>query len=151
MGKACGAKRRHGLDKCQRFRKGFLSFAGGGANSRSVEMFVALADTGHGGDGKSSVHEVPFGRVLPSSFRVLDQLYTGYGEMGSFGGHAPPSGRIAKEGVGFLAAEYPLLDFVTGCERAATEWPHDWPEGAFAPSAAVARKAVKQPKAKQAR
>jgi hypothetical protein len=36
-------------------------------------MYVSLADTGHGGPP----HEVPFGRILPESFPVLDQLYTG--------------------------------------------------------------------------
>jgi len=58
LGKACGAKRRHGKNKCERHRKGFLSFAGGGPNSRRIEMFVSLADTGHGGDGKQATHEV---------------------------------------------------------------------------------------------
>jgi hypothetical protein len=67
---------------------------------------------------------VPFGRVLRQSFPVLDALYTGYGEMAAFGGHAPPSGRIAKEGVGFLAVEFPLLDFVTGCQRVNHPWEH---------------------------
>lgn len=58
---------------CKRHRKGFLSFAGGGSNSRRIEMYVSLKDTGHGGPP----HEVPFGRVLPESFPVMDQLYTG--------------------------------------------------------------------------
>jgi hypothetical protein len=68
--------------------------------------------------------QVPFGRVLRQSFPVLDSLYTGYGEMASFGGHAPPSGRIAKDGIGFLATEFPLLDYVTSCTRAKDEWDH---------------------------
>jgi hypothetical protein len=48
IGPACGAKRQ-GMNTCKRHRKGWLSFAGGGANSRRLEMFVGLADTGHGG------------------------------------------------------------------------------------------------------
>ena len=119
VGPSCGAKRK-GKHKCERFRKGWLSFAGGGSNSRRIEMFVSLATTGHGGPP----HEVPFGRVLPESFAVLDQLYTGYGEMGSFGGKAPPSGRIGKEGVAFLKEPggWPLLDFITSCERVPEKW-----------------------------
>lgn len=119
VGPACGAKRQ-GANTCKRHRKGWLSFAGGGANSRRIEMFVGLGDTGHGGPP----HEVPFGRVLRQSFPVLDSLYTGYGEMAAFGGRAPPSGRITKEGVGFLAAEFPRLDFITGCTRMNHTWAH---------------------------
>mmetsp|Transcript_76519 Transcript_76519/g.153634 ORF Transcript_76519/g.153634 Transcript_76519/m.153634 type:complete len:420 (+) Transcript_76519:74-1333(+) len=122
LGPLCGAKQKHKRKTCLRHRKGFLSFAGGGPNSRRIEMFVGLADTGHGGDGKQATHEVPFGRVVPASFPVLDQLYTGYGEMQSFGGRAPPSGRIGKLGVGWLQEEFPLLDFITGCERTQQRW-----------------------------
>ena len=79
LGPACGGKRKLGKGPCRRHRKGFMSFAGGGRNSRRIEMFVSLTDTGHGGNGEQSTHEVPFGRILPSSFSVMDKLYTGYG------------------------------------------------------------------------
>lgn len=123
---ACGAKAKLKRQRCMRHRKGFLSFAGAGPNTRSIEMFVGLADTGHGG----TPHEVPFGRVLPQSFPVLDQLYTGYGEMQSFGGRAPSSGRVRSQGIGFVADEYPDLDFVTSCARHSREWDHP-PRPAF--------------------
>mmetsp|Transcript_32420 Transcript_32420/g.73285 ORF Transcript_32420/g.73285 Transcript_32420/m.73285 type:complete len:370 (-) Transcript_32420:162-1271(-) len=123
VGPSCGAKARLRKNKCVRHRKGFLSFAGGGENSRRIEMFVSLADTGHGGPP----HEVPFGRVLPSSFLVLDKLHTGYGEMKSFGGKAPPSSRIAREGVAFLREDFPLLDYILACDRQHHEWEHNYP------------------------
>ena len=137
LGPACGPKRKHNKGPCLRHRKGFLSFAGGGKNSRRIEMFVTLKDTGHGGDGKQAMWEVPFGRVVPRSFPVLDQLYTGYGEMKSFGGKAPPSGAIARDGVGFLKTDYPLLDYITSCEVVEVEGKkeHGKEEGAGAGAA----------------
>ena len=50
LGALCGEKRKWKRARCKRHRKGFMSFAGGGKNSRRIEMFVSLSDTGHGGD-----------------------------------------------------------------------------------------------------
>ena len=52
-----------------------LSFAGGGANSRQTEMFIAYRDIALGG----AKHEVPFGRLAGAeSLQTLDAFYTGW-------------------------------------------------------------------------
>ena len=44
----------------RRVKRGMLSFAGGGPNSRQTEMFIAYQDIALGG----AKHEVRFGRLL---------------------------------------------------------------------------------------
>ena len=60
IGPSCRPKRVHHERICRRMRRGFLSYAGAGANSRSTEMFVALASIGLGG----ALHEVPFAHLI---------------------------------------------------------------------------------------
>ena len=54
-----------------RFKRGLLSFAGAGANSRATEMFLAFKDIGLGG----ALHEVPFARVVDDGvgYATMDQ------------------------------------------------------------------------------
>ena len=78
-----------------RFKRGLLSFAGAGANSRATEMFLAFKDIGLGG----ALHEVPFARVVDDGvgYATMDRWYNGYGELRQFQGHAPEQGGMYRE------------------------------------------------------
>ena len=99
----------------KRFGKGYLAYAGGGENSRSNQLIVALADNERLGGG--SPWEVPWGEVVgQESFDTLDQIYTGYGENG------PSQGRLKREGSSdAIASEFPNLDYILNCEAVDSE------------------------------
>jgi len=93
-------------------KRGYLSFAGGGTNSRSTEFFFAFRDIALGG----SPWEVPFGTLVgDESFRTMDHWYTGYGDLAPFGGKAPDQGHMYKSGMSYLKKNYPEIDYITAC------------------------------------
>lgn len=104
-----GPKHRFNAAGVKRFPKGYLAYAGGGQNSRSNQLIVALADNGRLAGG--SPWEVPWGEVVGDiSMRTLDQFYTGYGEKG------PSQHILHKEGSSErVADDYPLLDYILEC------------------------------------
>lgn len=92
-------------------RKGLVSFAGSGPNSRWGEMFFSTGNVNLG----NGAWEVPFAELVgDDSFNVLDSFYHGYGEIPRFGGNAPEQGRLMKEGGAYLDG-FPDLDYITGC------------------------------------
>jgi hypothetical protein len=93
----------------KRFGKGYLAYAGGGKNSRSNQLIVALADNERLGGG--SPWEVPWGELVgKESFDTLDKIYTGYGENG------PSQARLSREGSSKgVEEEFPNLDYILGC------------------------------------
>ena len=94
----------------KRFAKGYLAYAGGGKNSRSNQLIVALGNNERLGGG--SPWEVPWGEVVGiESFVTLDKIYTGYGEKG------PSQPRLSNEGSSEgVRKEFPNLDYILGCE-----------------------------------
>ncbi|KAJ8602639.1 hypothetical protein CTAYLR_004106 [Chrysophaeum taylorii] len=94
-------------------KRGYLSFAGSGPNSRTTEFFFTYQDSSH--LGKAS-WEVPFAHLLgEDSYATMDRWYTGYGDLKAFGGHAPDQARIRRDGRAYLDAEFPLLDYIDNC------------------------------------
>eukprot|EP00591_Stephanopyxis_turris_P005038 CAMPEP_0195514992 /NCGR_PEP_ID=MMETSP0794_2-20130614/6212_1 /TAXON_ID=515487 /ORGANISM="Stephanopyxis turris, Strain CCMP 815" /LENGTH=259 /DNA_ID=CAMNT_0040643367 /DNA_START=562 /DNA_END=1341 /DNA_ORIENTATION=+ len=93
----------------KRFAKGYLAYAGSGKNSRSNQLIVALNDNEL--LGGRDPWEVPFGEIVGhTSFRTLDNIYTGYGEKG------PSQPLLRKEGSSpSIAKQFPLLDYITSC------------------------------------
>ena len=86
--------------------RGTLSFATGGPNTRTTQLFINLRDnTRLDARGFSVLAQVVSG--MP----VVDSLYQGYGE-GEPRGKGPSQDRIAKEGEAYLAKDFPLLDKV---------------------------------------
>lgn len=61
-------------------QKNYLSYAGGGANTRSTELFIAFEYQSFLG---KEPWETPFGVIIESQI-TLDNLYKGYGEMQPF-------------------------------------------------------------------
>jgi cyclophilin family peptidyl-prolyl cis-trans isomerase len=93
-------------------RRGYLSFAGGGKDSRGTEFFFAYRDVALG----KSPWEVPFARLIgKESYEALDHWYTGYGDIPAFGGKAPQQHRMYTEGVQYVKQNFPEMDYITSC------------------------------------
>jgi peptidyl-prolyl cis-trans isomerase A (cyclophilin A) len=87
-------------------RRGFLTFATAGPNTRTTQVFINFADNTR----LDPIGFSPFGKVV-SGMEVVDNLYAGYGE-GPPGGQGPDQDRIEAEGNPYLEKQYPLLDAV---------------------------------------
>jgi peptidyl-prolyl cis-trans isomerase A (cyclophilin A) len=81
-------------------KRGFITFATGGPNTRTTQVFINLGDNARlDGMGFS-----PFGEVT-QGMEVVEQLYSGYGE-----GVTDKQGQIASQGNAYLVKNYPKLD-----------------------------------------
>ena len=85
-------------------RAGPVTFAAGGANTRTAQLFVNLRDNAR----LDATSFAPVGEVV-RGMEVVDQLHTGYGE-GAPAGQGPTQQRIGAEGEPYLAKDFPLLD-----------------------------------------
>ena len=86
--------------------RGFVSYAMGGANTRTTQVFVNYGDN-------SRLDEMgfsPFGQVV-EGMDVVDQLYSGYGD-GPPRGRGPNQGVLQTRGNEYLSESFPNLDFV---------------------------------------
>ncbi len=85
--------------------RGRLTFAHGGPNTRSTQLFINL------GDNINLDLDFPaFGEVI-DGLGVVGSLYSGYGE-GAPRGRGPDQGRIQREGNRYLEREFPQLDYI---------------------------------------
>ena len=93
----------------KRFQRGYMSYAGGGPNTRSQQLFVALADNGMLGGG--SPWEVPWGELVGAhSYETLDKIYTGYGEKG------PGQGMLHQDNaIELTEKDFPDISWIFGC------------------------------------
>lgn len=85
-------------------RRGTLTFATAGPNTRANQFFVNLVDNAR----LDAQGFAPIGRVI-GGMDTVDRFHAGYGEMAP-SGQGPNQGRIMAEGEAYLAAEFPLLD-----------------------------------------
>lgn len=86
--------------------RGTLSFATGGPNTRTTQIFINYGENGRlDGSGFS-----PFGKVV-EGMDVVDKFYSGYGE-GSPGGRGPDQGLLQSRGKEYLDKDFPLLDSI---------------------------------------
>jgi peptidyl-prolyl cis-trans isomerase A (cyclophilin A) len=86
--------------------RGRISFATGGPNTRTTQVFINYGDNSR----LDSRGFSPFGEVI-SGMEVVDQLYADYGE-GTPNGQGPDQDRIEKEGTPYLTKGWPMLDYV---------------------------------------
>ena len=86
--------------------RGFVSYAMGGPNTRTTQIFINYGDNSRlDGMGFS-----PFGQVV-EGMEVVDSLYSGYGESKPTG-RGPEQPKIQGEGNAYLNRDFPHLDFV---------------------------------------
>ena len=87
-------------------KRGTLTFATAGANTRTTQVFINLADNGRLDSMGFSV----FGEVI-EGMDVVNQLYSGYGE-GAPDGKGPSQGLIESKGKAYLDQGFPKLDSI---------------------------------------
>jgi peptidyl-prolyl cis-trans isomerase A (cyclophilin A) len=84
--------------------RGMVTFAKGGPNTRTTQLYVNLRDNSR----LDTLGFSPIGRVV-AGMSVVDSLYSGYGEAAPRG-KGPAQERIVREGETYLARDFPLLD-----------------------------------------
>src|SRR5579859_739389 len=87
-------------------KRGYISFATGGPNTRTTQVFINFGDNSR----LDSTGFSPFGQVI-EGMDVVDKLYSGYGE-GAPNGAGPDQERIQAEGKAYLDNEFPKLDSI---------------------------------------
>ncbi|HXW61666.1 MAG TPA: peptidylprolyl isomerase [Candidatus Acidoferrales bacterium] len=87
---------------------GFITFAMGGPNTRTTQVFINLRDNGSALDGMGFA---PFGQVT-SGMEVVEKLYSGYGDLPEMGGRGPSEEAISRGGKAYLDKSFPMLDSI---------------------------------------
>ena len=82
-------------------KRGTLTFATSGTDSRTTQLFISLKDNGASLDGQGFS---PFARVV-SGMQYIDEITSEYGER-------PHQGAIEREGNSYLKQNFPNLDYV---------------------------------------
>jgi peptidyl-prolyl cis-trans isomerase A (cyclophilin A) len=83
-------------------RRGYISFATAGPNTRTTQVFINFVDN----SGLDKQGFAPFGEVV-EGMNVVDKLHSGYGRN-----NVPDQGRITTEGNAYLTKTYPRLDYI---------------------------------------
>jgi len=98
------------------FRRGYMSFAGNGPNSRSTHMFITLGDNIEALG--TMPWETPFGFVTADSMqKTVSRFTTSYGDIAPWGAGPDPQRIEAADGAAYLKSNFPLLDYITSCSR----------------------------------
>jgi peptidyl-prolyl cis-trans isomerase A (cyclophilin A) len=87
-------------------KRTFITFATAGQNTRTTQVFISYGDNSNL-DGQGFA---PFGQVV-SGMKVVDSLYSGYGE-GAPGGRGPDQSKVQAEGNAYLTSAFPNLDYI---------------------------------------
>jgi len=87
-------------------KRGFITYAMAGPDTRTTQVFINYGDNG----ALDKQRFAPFGQVS-SGMNVVDALHNGYGE-GAPRGQGPDQGRVQMEGNAYLVKNFPRLDFV---------------------------------------
>jgi peptidyl-prolyl cis-trans isomerase A (cyclophilin A) len=87
-------------------KRGRVTFAMAGPNTRTTQIFINFGDNSQLDD----MGFAPFGQVR--DMNTVDKLFSGYGE-GAPRGKGPSQPRLQSEGNTYLKAEFPNLDYIT--------------------------------------
>jgi peptidyl-prolyl cis-trans isomerase A (cyclophilin A) len=88
-------------------KRGYVTFATAGPNTRTTQIFINFNDRNAGLDAQGFA---PFGKVV-EGMEVVDKLFSGYGE-GAPQGQGPEQGRAQNEGNAYLTKDFPNLDYI---------------------------------------
>ena len=87
-------------------KRGMVTFATAGPNTRSSQFFINYRD-----NASLDVQGfAPFGKVV-DGMKAVDAMYSGYGE-GAPNGPGPNQDSIAKKGNEYLQRAFPKLDYI---------------------------------------
>jgi peptidyl-prolyl cis-trans isomerase A (cyclophilin A) len=86
--------------------RGTVTFATGGPNTRTTQVFINLGDN----SALDRMGFSPFGKVT-EGMDVVDKFYGGYGE-GAPSGQGPAQDKIQSEGKAYLDKNFPKLDSI---------------------------------------
>jgi peptidyl-prolyl cis-trans isomerase A (cyclophilin A) len=87
-------------------KRGYISYAMAGPNTRTTQLFINYADNSR----LDRMGFAPIGHVV-EGMTVIDRLYAGYGE-GAPQGKGPHQGRLQTEGREYLTQNFPQLDCI---------------------------------------
>jgi peptidyl-prolyl cis-trans isomerase A (cyclophilin A) len=87
-------------------KRGYLSYAMAGPNTRTTQLFINYADNSR----LDQMGFAPMARIV-EGMDVVDRLYSGYGE-GQPQGKGPNQGRLQTEGSAYLTKDFPQLDCI---------------------------------------
>lgn len=87
-------------------KRGAISFAMAGPNTRTTQFFVNLVDNSR----LDSMGFSSFGKIV-EGMDVVDKINSEYGEGAPRGG-GPAQGRIQEEGNTYLKKDFPKLDYI---------------------------------------
>jgi peptidyl-prolyl cis-trans isomerase A (cyclophilin A) len=87
-------------------KRGFITFATAGPDTRTTQVFINFADNA-ALDGQGFA---PFGQIV-SGMNVVDTLFADYGE-GAPRGRGPAQDRIQRDGNAYLNSEFAKLDYI---------------------------------------
>ena len=87
-------------------KRGTVSFAKLGPNSRTTQVFINLRDN----EALDEEGFAPFGKVI-EGMDVVERLWSAYGEVAPRGTGPDPT-RIELEGNAYLDREFPRLDYI---------------------------------------
>jgi len=91
------------------FHRGMISFAGGGPNTRSTDVFITFM-TGNANGTPRAPWETPFGIIDEEGLRVIG-AFGGTGDLKMLGGNAPDLGK----GYEALKESHPDIDYLGKC------------------------------------
>jgi peptidyl-prolyl cis-trans isomerase A (cyclophilin A) len=87
-------------------KRGFITFATAGPDTRTTQLFINFADNA----ALDSQGFAPFGQIV-SGMNVVDTLFADYGE-GAPRGRGPAQDRIQRDGNAYLNSEFAKLDYI---------------------------------------
>jgi len=91
-------------------KKGYLSYAMAGPDTRTTQLFINFGNNARLDDSGFS----PFGKVT-EGMSVVESIYSGYGE-GAPSGAGPDQGRLQMQGNKYLRADFPKMDYIKSAE-----------------------------------
>jgi len=90
-------------------KKGTLTFATSGPDSRTTELFFNLRDN-------APLDTTPPGfrpvGMVTEGMDIVEGLYSGYGDMKEMGGRGPSQSTLAEQGKPYLDKNFPQLDSI---------------------------------------